>query len=195
MAVFDGGWREVGVSLGRDSALVETTLAPDPTWQWLPTVAPHGARLPIQEAASTWVADTCGRLARGTVLSFDYCTKDTTELIGRAWREWLRTDRGQNRGEHYLRNPGGQDITAQVCVDQLPTPTSVELQADFLRRGGIEAFVDEGRREWSAAAARPNVAALTMRSRAREAEALLDLSGLGGFSAIAWECQAEDAES
>jgi SAM-dependent MidA family methyltransferase len=189
MAVFDGGWREVGVSLGRDSSVVETTFAPDPAWHWLPTAAEHGARLPIQETAAVWVSDSCRLLERGTVLAFDYCTKMTAELAQRAWRDWLRTFRGHDRGEHYLRSPGRQDITAQVCVDQLPTPTTVESQAGFLCRWGIDALVDDGRRAWSAAAARPDVAALTMRSRAREAEALMDPQGLGAFCAVSWLAQ------
>ena len=186
MAVFDGGWREVGVALGRDASLVETTFAPDPAWHWLPAVAPHGARLPIQEAAAAWVTEAVGRLERGTVLAIDYCTAVTADLAHRKWRDWLRTYRGHERGEHYLRNPGGQDVTSQVCIDQLPPPGTVESQAEFLRRCGIDALVEEGRERWSAAAARADVEALTMRSRVREADALLDATGLGGFTALAW---------
>jgi hypothetical protein len=117
---------------------------------------------------------------------FDYCTPRTAELADRPWREWLRTYRAQGRGEHYLRTPGGQDITAQVCLDQLPSAQVIESQVDFLQRWNIDSLVEEGRRAWAAAAARPDVAALTMRSRAREAEALLDPVGLGGFSAVSW---------
>ena len=40
----------------------------------------------------------------------------------RPWREWLRTYRGHERGGHYLADPGAQDITAEVAVDQLPEP-------------------------------------------------------------------------
>jgi SAM-dependent MidA family methyltransferase len=186
LAVFDGGWREVVVSLGRDGGLVETTIAPDAAWHWLPATAPHGARLPLQHQAASWVSDACGLLDRGAVVAFDYYTTATVELAARPWREWLRTYRAQGRGEHYLRNPGGQDITAQVCIDQLPGPTTVELQGDFLTRWGIDELVEEGRGAWAAAAARPDVTALTMRSRVREAEALLDQRGLGGFYAVSW---------
>jgi SAM-dependent MidA family methyltransferase len=186
LAVFDGGWREVMVSLGRDGGLVETTIAPDAAWHWLPATAPHGARLPIQREAAAWVSDACRLVDRGAVVAFDYCTTATAELVARPWREWLRTYRAQGRGEHYLRNSGGQDITAQVCIDQLPRPTIVESQGDFLRRCGIDDLVDEGRRAWAAGAARPDLAALTMRSRVREAEALLDQRGLGEFQAVSW---------
>src|SRR5258705_7675572 len=46
LAIFDGGWREVAVSIGRGSAFEEVTVGADPTWQWLPDAAPHGTRLP-----------------------------------------------------------------------------------------------------------------------------------------------------
>jgi hypothetical protein len=62
----------------------------------------------------------------------------------------------------------------------------VSAQAEFLRRHSIDALVAEGRAEWQRAAAHPDLAAMTMRSRVREAEALLDPSGLGGFSVLEW---------
>ncbi|HEX3088332.1 MAG TPA: SAM-dependent methyltransferase, partial [Ilumatobacteraceae bacterium] len=55
LAVFDGGWREVVVSTGRDSDFVENTVAPDPAWDWLPSSAAHGARVPIHDRAADWV--------------------------------------------------------------------------------------------------------------------------------------------
>ncbi len=186
LAVFDGGWREVVVSLGRGSELVESTTAPDSDWSWLPAAARHGARLPVQLEASTWVADARRRLRQGTVITFDYCTQRTVELVDRPWRDWLRTYRAHGRGDHYLRQPGGQDITAQVCIDQLPPVLVTESQRDFLRRFGIDDLVDDGRRAWAVAAVRPDVAALTMRSRVSEAEALVDPRGLGMFSVLTW---------
>jgi SAM-dependent MidA family methyltransferase len=192
LAVFDGGWREVAVSTGRGPGFVEVTVAPDPSWHWLPAAAPHGARLPIQTEAAAWVGDVTGRLRSGTVIAFDYCTAMTTELLRRPWREWLRTYRAQGRGGHYLDSPGTQDITAQICIDQLPKPTATELQTEFLPRWGIDALVEEGRREWAAAAARPNVKALSMRSRARESEALLDKNGLGSFHALSWQVSGQN---
>jgi SAM-dependent MidA family methyltransferase len=186
LAVFDGGWREVTVALDRDGGFVESTVAADPAWEWLPPRAPHGARVPIQDQASVWIADARRLLRQGIVIAFDYCTPSTAELAALPWRDWLRTYRAHGRGEHYLRDPGSQDVTAQVCLDQLPSPQVVELQADFLRRWGIDDLVAEGQRAWEVAASRPDVAALTMRSRTREAEALLDVRGLGSFSVVSW---------
>ena len=155
LVIFDGGWREVAVSVGRRPGFEEVTIATDLSLPWLPSTAPHGTRLPVQDDAATWVGDALARLRCGTVIVFDYCTSTTAELIGRPWREWLRTYRAHDRGGHYLDAPGTQDITAQVCLDQLRAPTTIESQAEFLRRFSIADLVDEGRRAWAAAAARP----------------------------------------
>jgi len=45
-------------------------------------------------------------------------------------------------------------------------------------------LVEEGRTYWEAHAARPDVLAMAMRSRIREAEALCDEHGLGGFTVL-----------
>lgn len=186
LAVFDGAWREAFVEVGADGALSEVTVPAPPEWDWLPAHAPHGARVPVQTDAAAWVAAARSTLRAGSVVVFDYCTARTAALAAVPWREWLRTYRGHERGGHYLRDVGLQDITTQVCLDQLPEPHSVRTQAQFLQRWGIEQLVEEGRTAWAAAAARPDLAALRMRSRVREAESLLDLAGLGGFLALEW---------
>ena len=192
LAVFDGVWREAVVTIGGGGELVEATIAGDPKWGFLPEAAPHGARVPIQDRARDWVRSAQQVILRGTVIAFDYCTESTAELVGQPWRSWLRTYRSHDRGSHYLRDPGSQDITAQVCIDQLPSPSSFETQRDFLLRWGVNDLVDEGRSAWAASAARPDVAALVMRSRVREAEALLDESGLGIFGTLAWTAGSSD---
>ena len=189
LAVYDGGWREAWVEVGRDGLLSEQlTAASD--WAWLPTGAAHGARVPVQQGAGQLVGELVGervgRLQAGALLVFDYCVPHTAELAARPWRDWLRTYRGHERGGHYLRHPGEQDITADVCVDQLPGPDTVRSQAQFLQRWGIDELVEEGRAAWDAAAGRPDLAALRMRSRVREAESLLDPAGLGSFLALEW---------
>lgn len=193
LAVFDGGWREVVVSLGRQSELVEATVTAGDEWSWLPPLATHGARVPIQDQAAGWVLTAQRLLRHGTVKVFDYCTPTTAELAARPWREWLRTYRAHLRGEHYLRLPGEQDITAQVCLDQLPRASQIETQASFLKRCGIDELVEDGRRAWTAAAACPDVAAILMRSRSGEAEALLDPAGLGAFHSITWRIPSPNA--
>ncbi len=85
-----------------------------------------------------------------------------------------------------MSDVGLQDITTQVCLDQLPEPDALRTQAQFLQLWGIDELVEEGRREWQAAAAAPGLHALLMRSRVGEAEALLEPAGLGGFLAAEW---------
>jgi len=68
----------------------------------------------------------------------------------------------------------------------LPSPDTVSTQADFLKSHGIDALVEEGRIAWEKSALSPDLAAMTMRSRVRESEALLDTSGLGAFSVLQW---------
>jgi hypothetical protein len=62
----------------------------------------------------------------------------------------------------------------------------VSTQRQFLRRWGIDELVAEGREAWARAAASPDLSAVAMRSRAREAEALLDPVGLGAFTVAEW---------
>ena len=186
LAVFDGGWREAHVGVDRSGTLVEH-LGPAPAeWDWLPRSAPHGARVPVQERARAWVERQRAVLSSGTVLTIDYCSASTSALAVRPWREWLRTYVGHERGAHYLRDSGGQDITTDVCIDQLPEPTAVRTQAQFLARWGIDELVEEGRRAWESQAAAPTLAALRGRSRVREAESLSDPGGLGGFLVLEW---------
>ena len=73
-----------------------------------------------------------------------------------------------------------------MASDQLPPPETVRSQRQFLLRWGIDDLVAEGRRVWTEHASAPTVAALMMRSRVSEAEALLAADGLGGFSVMEW---------
>ena len=187
LAVFDGGWREAMVAVSADGVASEVLHPAPPEWDWLPSSAEHGARVPVQVAAATWVSATQAVVKAGAVLAFDYCTPRTAMLAATPWREWLRTYRGHERGAHYLRSVGEQDITTQVCLDQLPEATSVRTQAQFLRRWGIDELVAEGAAVWTEHAARPTLHALRMRSRTREAESLLDPAGLGDFLTIEWQ--------
>ncbi len=184
LLVFDGGWREAFVVRSGDRFVEVLVPLHDPLPPSVPTTAPHGARLPLIDAAAAWIEQTRGLLTAGSVLVFDYVTPLSAEFAIDPWRNWLRTYRGHARGDHYLANPGEQDITVQVPMDQLPPPDAVRTQAQFLRRWGIDELVEEGRRVWESASAAPTVAAMKMRSRIREAEALCEQDGLGGFLAI-----------
>jgi SAM-dependent MidA family methyltransferase len=185
--VFDGGWRRARVSMGSGGFTEILESVPPPAC--LPSSARHGARAPEQVAAQRWLGDALGSLTNGSVLVIDYCTPLTAIAVASPWREWLRTYVGHERGGHYLKNPGSQDITCQVMIDQLTyvaEPDGVRTQAQFLQMLGIEELVAEGREVWAANASRPTLDALKMRSRVSEAEALLDPAGLGAFSVLEW---------
>ena len=187
LAVYDGGWCEAMVAFAADGSASEVLVPAPADWNWLP--APHGARAPVQAAAGEWVRSALALLTEGSVLAFDYYTATTLQLANMPWRDWLRTYRDQERGAHYLRDMGHQDITCQVCIDQLPEPTTLRAQAQFLQRWGIDELVEEGRVAWAAAAGAPNLGAFRMRSRVRESESLLDPTGLGSFGAVEWRAQ------
>jgi SAM-dependent MidA family methyltransferase len=184
--VFDSGWKEAFVDVAPDGSFVEILRVVESIPDVLPRSAAHGTRLPVQDEAAAWVTDAMMRIERGRVVTIDYCTKVTADLAAVPWREWLRTYRQHERGVHYLREPGRQDITAQVCLDQLPAITAAQDQAEFLRRFGIDDLVDEGRRYWHEHASAPDLAAMKMRSRVVESEALTDPRGLGGFTVVEW---------
>lgn len=186
LAVHDGGWREAFVDVDAGGRPVEVLVPFDAVPACLPSSAAHGSRAPVQEEAARWVRDVLARLRPpGRLVVLDYASS-TAVMAARPWREWLRTYRNHERGGHYLADPGMQDITSDVALDQLPPPTATSTQADFLRAHGLEALVEEGRRTWAAHAAAPDLAALTARSRVREAEALTDPAGLGGFTVAEW---------
>jgi SAM-dependent MidA family methyltransferase len=190
LAVHDGGWREAFVQPDGDR-LTEVLRPFERVPALLPAAGvPHGARAPLQERAGAWLAGALDLLQRGRVVVIDYAVARTAELAMRPWREWLRTYRAHEPGRHYLLDAGAQDITSEVAVDQLikivGEPDAVRSQAQFLQRWGIEELVAEGRARWEAEAARPGLEAMAARSRVREAEALLDPSGLGGFTVLEW---------
>lgn len=185
--VFDGQWKQAFVEVGNDGRFNEVLRQADVP-KWLPTSATHGARVPIQTVANQWISNTLALIDRGRLVVVDYCTATAAELAARPWREWLRTFRQHERGTHYLLAPGEQDITSQIVIEQLPMPTSVCSQVEFLGKWGIEDLVDEGRRYWSAQEGAPDLTAMKMRSRVSEAEALLDESGLGSFRVLQWVC-------
>ena len=185
--VFDSGWQEAFV-IEQNQLFVEVLRKVDDVPSWLPQVAPHGARVPVQKCAAQWLTDCLESLQTGSVTVFDYCST-SSDAIANSWRNWLRTYRQHEQGEHYLRQPGSQDITSHVMIDQLQLvrqPDRIETQADWLVRNGVTALVDEGRSYWQANASKPDVKAMKMRSRISESEALGDPNGLGNFKVLEW---------
>ena len=150
---------------------------------------PETRLTPRQERAGVWLSQALSILDQGTVVVIDYMST-TEEMTARPWPEWLRTYRGHERGDDPWTAPGTQDITCEVALDQLAAscpPTRVTDQATWLRAHGIDELVAEGTAAWRAGAAQGDLAAVAGRSRAIEAEALLDPAGLGGFTVAEWD--------
>ncbi|MEM9714198.1 MAG: SAM-dependent methyltransferase [Actinomycetota bacterium] len=177
----EAGWCDVVVDLD-DDGLTERL---GPPVGAAAGDGPIGARVPIQTAARAWVVSTIAAVGLGGLVAIDY-TSTTAELARLGDAGWLRTYRGQQRGGSPLDRPGGQDLTADVCLDQLPEPDETIAQADFLGRHGIGELVEEGRRIWQERAHLGDLEAMRARSRVAEAEALTDRDGLGGFVLAVW---------
>jgi SAM-dependent MidA family methyltransferase len=185
--VYDGEWMEAFVGLGDGGKFVEILRQVDVIPDFLPKTAPLGSRAPIQTAASQWLMNMSQKLSRGRVLVFDYCSESTSEIAVTPWREWLRTYKDHERGVHYLIEPGSQDITTQVMIDQMMNAIpdlSVTRQSEWLETWGIEELVSEGSRFWEEHKSAPDIAAMKMRSRANEALQLTSEMGIGSFSVI-----------
>ena len=183
-----GTWSEVFVVL-TDGLLGELLVeaAPDVVLEadHLAPAAALGARLPLQRGAAAWVGRARESLLRGRIVLVDYA--DTSpSLAARPWTDWVRTYRGHQRGGGPLDRPGEQDITCEVAVDQLPTPSSNRSQADFLAAHGVADLAAAARAEWEARAHIGDLEALKARSRAGEAAAITDLTGLGAFRVLEW---------
>ena len=147
-----------------------------------------GDWFPLQAQAIGWIADMRSRIGNGRLVVIDYAST-TKELAVRPDFGWMRTFRGHERGSHPLDTPGSQDITVDVALDQIQMDVPadvVESQTAFLERFGIDELVDEGRRVWEANPHAPGLGEIRGRSRIREAEALLEAGGLGGFTVMQW---------
>ena len=185
--VYDGAWKEAFVALGDGGKFVEVLRYVDEVPEVLPKSAPLGSRAPIQVAASQWMLNATKKLSRGRILVFDYCSESTREIAVSPWREWLRTYKDHERGVHYLLDPGSQDITTQVMVDQMLVAVpglSVTQQSEWLHAMGIDELVSAGNKHWDEHKSAPDIYAMKMRSRVNEEQTLTNHDGLGAFSAL-----------
>ncbi len=187
--VYDSKWMEAFVGLGDGGKFVEVLRTVDVIPDFLPKTVPLGSRAPIQTAASQWLLNMSQKLGRGRVLVFDYCSESTSEIAVTPWREWLRTYKDHARGGHYLLEPGSQDITTQVMIDQLMLAVpqlSVTQQSEWLFKWGIDELVAAGSKYWEEHKSAPDVAAMKMRSRHSESLTLSNGRGFGKFCAMEW---------
>jgi SAM-dependent MidA family methyltransferase len=197
----DGAWSEVLVALGVDDALIETSvpasgaLATEADLVVADAVVADGTRLPVPERIVEWLDDVAALLHRGEVVIVDYAAP-AAELASRGQDGWLRTYREHDRGGAPLADPGSQDITADVPIEFVVhaaqragfSVVSDESQAEALGSVGIDDLVVVGAAIWRARAHLGDLEAIAGRSRAAEAAALTDPSGLGAHRVITLRC-------
>lgn len=137
----------------------------------------------FQPEAASWLEGARSAILRGSVIVIDYARLRSEDVEIRTYAEH------QQAGEP-LQALGDKDITVDVDLEQLQRVVApadrISTQADWLVGHGIESLVEEGRRIWEASAGIGDLAALKARSRIREAEALMDPVGLGGFLVAEW---------
>jgi SAM-dependent MidA family methyltransferase len=183
------GWAPVLVDVDAGGQAVEVLGPPGAPAPPGVGAAAVGARVPVQHGAVAWLRSALALAgAGGRVVAIDYAST-TAALAARPPGEWLRTYRQHERGGPPLAALGTQDVTGEVCVDQLAAvapPAADRSQAEWLRAHGIDELVEEGRRIWRERAAIGDLAAVRARSRIGEAEALLDPAGLGAFRVLEW---------
>jgi len=183
IAQWDGErWFEVRIAARGGGGFQEVLVPLD--GEFGPVDAP-GSRVPIPRALAEWWRECEGVVHEGFVVVVDYATS----LSSLTDRPWLRTYRGHARGSDPLEDPGAQDITGDVVLEQLdaasPFPRlRADRQADWLSALGIDELVEDGRRTWDAGAAEGGLDALAGRSRASEAAALTDPTGLGAHQVV-----------
>lgn len=185
------GWCEVRVGVDDRGRPAELLVPAEPhVATWAGSLVPDavvGGRIPRQSAAAAWVADARSLITRGSLIVVDYGVSTTAELARIAPGEWLRTYREHGRGAEPFIDPGTQDITADVALDQLPAATRHRSQADALTAWGLPEIVADARRTWAERAAIGDLQALMARSLVHEADALTDPDGLGAFRILEWD--------
>lgn len=176
------GWRQVLVDVDDGEFVERLGEVVDP----MPGVeVDSGVQLPMHRAAVDWIRSQ--RSANCRLVASDYAAP--TSLLAARAGGWLRTFREHAAGTHWLDQPGAQDITTDLAMEQIVAAADEPLvitQAEFLQSHGIDDLVQEGRAIWEAGAAAGGLAALKGRSRVREAETLLDPDGMGGFTVFEW---------
>lgn len=161
---------------------------PDPSTELMERLSGSGdlvERVAFDQSAAagfvTWVLGSV--LERGRLIVIDYARTRSEDVE-------LRTYAEHGRAGDPLAQLGTKDITVDVDLEQLQAVVGaagrIMTQAEWLTLHGIDELVEEGRRIWHESAGVGDLAALKARSRVREAEALVEPTGLGGFLVAEW---------
>ena len=118
-----------GRAAGRARGRVRVADAPRPR-----SAPPAAPRVPLQQAAAAWVADALGRRRAGPGAWSSTTPPPRAELARPArGSSGCAPTAATSRGGHPLDDPGTQDITVEVAVDQLAgrPATRVRTQAEL----------------------------------------------------------------
>ncbi len=141
------------------------------------------SRAVLQAEAASWLGAMRAALRRGRILVIDYARLQSIDVE-------IRTYADHGRAGDPLEALGTKDITVDLDLEQLQRMVAPAdqlcTQAEWLRSHGIAALVEEGQRIWEAGASTGSLDALKARSRVREAQALMEADGLGGFMVAEW---------
>lgn len=122
-------------------------------------------------------------IAEGRMVVVDYSRQSTCDVEVRTFSE-------HGPAGDPLTELGNKDITVDVDLEVLQRrvgrAASITPQHVWLRQHGIDELVEQGRIIWERGAAVGGLEALRGKSRLREADALTDPIGLGGFVVSEW---------
>ena len=149
---------------------------------------PDGYRGEVNAGLAAWAERQARTLERGWVLSIDYGFDRTNLYRPDRMTGSLRCYHQHVLGQDPLRHVGAQDITAHVdftAVDEAMSAAGFSsagttTQAEFLRRLGIEAAIEQ---LYAAAVSRT-----AKRANEFGIRALIDPEGMGRFVVIAHSC-------
>ncbi len=190
----NGMWHQVGVQKGDFGELKEVSI-PLKEGSGLLNAARHfgegateGSRLALQGSSQDWLRRALGLVERGRVVVLDYATTSRS-MVDAPMEDWLRTYRNQRPGTSPLDQPGTQDITCDVAIDQLEHVAPIThntSQADFLEAHGLNNFLSDAREVWHGRAELGDLAAVRARARVQEGRILTSEPGLGAHRVLEW---------
>jgi NADH dehydrogenase [ubiquinone] 1 alpha subcomplex assembly factor 7 len=193
LAVMAGnGWIELGVDRDGDGLIIMELPARPEVVAWCTSVYPDaspGQTVTAQVVATRWIEETLRSIPRVSMCLIDYA-ETSAVLSGRPMHQLVRAYRKHRSSDEWLSTPGETDLTVDVNVDGVSmavaaaggTLNVLSQRSFLLDQGAEEDLADLSYAEVTAASEGRIMDQLIARSKRIDLEAVLDPSGLGGFS-------------
>jgi SAM-dependent MidA family methyltransferase len=186
------GWTEVGVGTDGDDIVWSDLPARDDVVAWCSEFfadVPAGTMVSAQLGVAEWLTGVIDRFAALAMCIIDYAAS-SEELAHRPPEDLVRAYRRHTSPRDWFARPGSTDITVDVNADAVAATATqagadvlVTTQRQFLLDHGAAAIVEGLLAAEREAAGQGRVMdQLAARSQRIDVEALLDPSGLGGFT-------------